>query len=470
MVKSTQSLLEKRQARKRILLIAVGILLVICIWSGVNYVHTDSFCVTCHSMVQFKQSIARNVGHAEVPCIECHLPQDGSNRQLALAGLILRDLKATMKDEENYHLHSFVPDANCMRADCHSGDTLDLDMTRRANTAFMEFRHTPHFERLLPGETPLLCTTCHAHNHRLTPPKHSTHFTVYTETCFACHSMKVTSMEVTGVKELNQPCLICHPRDSLTPDKPGHTLTGKGWQKPNRKRNVQILLDEIACEACHHMYARKLEPVEANACAKCHPDEEDAEWDPALNLHVVHVPEKRGDCIDCHKPSPHGKTIAKLFDKSDCEGCHERSLNQFKDQLAMYQGIFDIMNIPDPMAKAGINCGSCHTRSGYACSDGRDSCTNCHVAGYEKLVDIWQETIQAKLEQVQALYDQAIREGRLEEIPARTKRYLDYIIEDGSWGVHNIALTQYILLVCATPIVAPQPPPPSDPPPSKESE
>ncbi|MFH2002571.1 MAG: hypothetical protein ABIK28_23060 [Planctomycetota bacterium] len=452
-MKSSHSIQERRLAQKRVLLLLACILMVILIWSGFDYLHTDSFCAACHSMLPFKQSMALSKAHTEVSCVECHLPADGSNRQLALARLIVKDLKANLKDDKNQKFNAYVSDNNCMRISCHPGDTVDFSIEKRQITAFREFRHTPHFDRTLPQNIKLLCTSCHSNNIRHRTGK-GPHFSVDIDNCFACHAEKSTDPEFPSTKAANERCLLCHPRDMLTADKPGHAFSKDGKQGKSR-----VLLDEIACAACHHLYAKKLEPVDAGACKQCHPDLDESDWDPALNLHEVHLHEKRGDCMDCHVPHSHAKRQGKLVVESDCIECHDNCMTQFKYQLALYQGSFENLsvNIPDPMARSGITCSSCHIRSGYACSDGKESCVNCHVAGYEKLVNLWQKTIKSKLEMLQGLYDQAIQEGRFAELPAPIKRYFDYLIKDGSWGVHNIALTQYILIVCATPIVTPTP-------------
>jgi hypothetical protein len=102
----------------------------------------------------------------------------------------------------------------------------------------------------------------------------------------------------------------------------------------------------------------------------------------------------------------------------------------------------------DRMAASGVQCSGCHVLGEEGCADGKSSCGACHVPGIEKLVDLWQRTLENQMTRLDATINSAIEEGRFQELPAPLKRFITLLERDGSRGVHNVVFFRYLLFLC----------------------
>jgi nitrate/TMAO reductase-like tetraheme cytochrome c subunit len=428
---------------KRIVILLICAAVLFGAWQGVRYVRSNEFCMYCHSMLPFAKGLTMDESHVEVDCIQCHLPIEPASQYIALAKLIVRDTLATFKGYEDKRFISHVPDVNCLQTGCHEEQDWDRTWESRA-TNLRAFRHTPHFDRTPPEGISLHCTICHRGNSIHAQAQGERHFSVDPQNCFSCHPVKLPGHTLEEALAVSTGCLTCHPRKSLPANKPGH-------RNRESRDEPSGLLDEVACSGCHGHYTKLHPPVESSACLECHPDMDESEWQPRLDLHLLHVAEKRVDCSECHNPPSHVLNMTKILEQRDCVSCHEDCQTRFEIPTKIYMGKLDSLNVPDPMAMAGVACDSCHFHSSGQCSDGKASCTRCHVAGYEKLVPLWQKTVKGWLEELDKKIEDAIADGRIPEMPPAVERYRTYLHEDMSLGVHNIALTQYLLYLCAAP-------------------
>ena len=198
------------------------------------------------------------------------------------------------------------------------------------------------------------------------------------------------------------------------------------------------LLDTISCCSCHPLFATATSAAAEENCLGCHPD-----WDASSlvldpGMHKIHVATKRADCLDCHLGSPHKELNNNVLSQMNCYECHGEDRARFAAQVAVYTGRALGFTEPDPMAVAGVACSACHEQHASKCADGKSACTKCHVAGYDKIVAIWQKTTRIKLARLMGLVNKAIQEGAIEEIPLSMQQFLKVLKEDGSFGVHNI--------------------------------
>lgn len=439
----------KVKRRIRLILLLVAAALVILVFKGLEAAGRKSFCASCHSLAPFFSSMAHDTAHKEIDCVVCHLPPENPDKQLDLIALLAGCFLAEIKSPENQRFVASVPDARCLTADCHGGSEWDTDIEQRRGVGFKDFMHTPHLDRVTSEGLRLSCSSCHVGLDSRGTAKGSMHFSVAPENCFPCHGDRAEPGAVhTGVSD-NGTCMPCHPVERLPENRPGHGHPFRGQAS---------LLDVLPCSGCHLLHAKRIPCVDVETCLRCHEDyEKDDPWD-IDDLHMLHLPGKQADCIDCHRGQAHRNQHPGSIAQRECLLCHEDSQARFSAQVVVYTGRMDGLAMIDRMAATGVQCSGCHPLGDEGCADGRSSCTACHAAGIEKLVGLWQRTIEKQIIGIDSAIESAISDGRLLEVPAPLKRFMTLFERDGSRGVHNIVFYRYLLFMCRQ-YLAPEAPP-----------
>jgi len=121
---------------------------------------------------------------------------------------------------------------------------------------------------------------------------------------------------------------------------------------------------------------------------------------------------------------------------------------------------------PDVMYEAGVACDGCHTDTQLhkmgemtftSRVSGAKQCTDCHnSSSYGEMLISWQEMTKEMISELQAPLEKLEKALESSQAPAeqlakvrkmlvsvRTK--LEYVIKDGSYGVHNIGYVSEIL-------------------------
>jgi hypothetical protein len=414
--------------RKKIRILLVLLALPALLWGGLEATSTDRYCASCHAMSAYARGHAGNEAHRDVQCVDCHLPGGFPARPVAQVGLLFRDTIASFKPAENQRFAAFVPDTSCLQEGCHRGEDWDRDAGRR-EAPLRTFRHTTHFDYVLPEGGQPYCTICHTGTRSGKKP----HFTVEARNCFPCHLPGSANAEGSpSGKSGEQGCFLCHPESGLSP-RAGHPRAGEA-ETPA----AAGLLENLSCALCHPLFSLLPPDREEEECRTCHPGWEDAQLEPGPRMHELHVARKKADCGDCHRGYPHLSMYNNVLSQMNCDACHGDDRDLFMHQVEVYVGRARGFAQPDSMAAAGVACSACHPPGPEHCARGTASCPSCHVAGYEKLVPIWQKTTRRNMTQLVDLCNQAIQEGKIQEFPPLIKGFLEILKEDGSFGVHNI--------------------------------
>ncbi len=91
------------------------------------------------------------------------------------------------------------------------------------------------------------------------------------------------------------------------------------------------------------------------------------------------------------------------------------------------------------------------------------SCDACHKPGLgTMMIPLWQKTTKSLFDEVAEDIRAAEAAGMGAEVLDETRRLLDLIQADGSWGVHNPKYTQQLLERARDRLVAAQAPKPTE--------
>ena len=95
--------------KKMGLLLVLGVFLA-SLWIGTEMTSTNRFCTSCHSMAPYAASLARDRAHRDMACVDCHLPSGFPSRFFAQVNLVIGDVLASLKNDENLRFAACVPD------------------------------------------------------------------------------------------------------------------------------------------------------------------------------------------------------------------------------------------------------------------------------------------------------------------------------------------------------------------------
>ncbi|MCW8862824.1 MAG: NapC/NirT family cytochrome c [Rhodospirillales bacterium] len=459
---------------------AIIVIVAIATWQGVeSYTASSSFCGgNCHTMseqyVAWKSSkhhASNSANGKQAECIQCHF-EPGGKKTLKAKFIGLRHLAAYLADPKApLPVRAQIPDKACLS--CH--DKAELSGKEIKFTEKVRFKHGPHFEKPIEGQT-VFCDTCHVKNSQ------AKHFEVPKETCFACHfgqssnpksaapagggKIETASLKHASVfPSLNQgrgKCSLCH----TIPEK---SLQGQlKADDPTRKviTHQTLIEDKVACESCHLGIVRGSGEIRPEGCyTECHnrsPDLAAKEHDGKL-MHERHTATQRADCDDCHAPIVHKKPADYLeVARQECGLCHE---DQHRFQKILLAGIpvaDGILTSPQMMNAVNTNCMGCHTKDtlgkrGHAVKIGTgEACASCHGPKHKAVAEDWKSTMTQEVESIAAVEQDAIQaivdaeksgadQGAMEEakeLVALGTKFLN-VVRFGN-GVHN---KKYALII-----------------------
>lgn len=418
--------------KKKKLLWMVIILILLSLVSGFSYTRSNNFCTSCHSMHKYSSTIAIDYAHKDAACVDCHTYIDFPIKYVSHLSLVGNCVIASFKDESEHQYNAFVRDSNCMATGCHNNEDWDAETSKRSKDCYKYFSHHTHFDTILSNN--LHCTSCHV---GASETAKSPHFEIKLNNCFSCHLNNSESFNKKYPSLKNKyGCFTCHPKDMLT-EKIGHENLSR-----NNDHISGLISDNLQCYMCHSLNNRQSAPVSLKTCRKCHPDHKNISLIKPDTMHSNHVFNKKIDCSDCHIAPPHSTENKKTVITS-CMKCHLKDKISFEIAYEVYHGNVLGFISPDPMAKAGVDCSTCHKYgrgdNNKSCSDGLRSCTICHIASYSKLPKTWQKTIKNRMSQLMQLIKQAQEKNIFKEIPINLGIFIEYLKADNSLGVHNIS-------------------------------
>jgi nitrate/TMAO reductase-like tetraheme cytochrome c subunit len=436
------------------------------------------FCSSCHNMGEYYSSWQHS-SHKDVACVQCHFePGPTAMMEGKLAGLV---------QVVKYVSHSYAPkphavisNKSCMRpGDCHA----DMDHSKETLLfrGQIRFRHDKHLAEHPRGKT-LNCVSCHGYTGQ------GEHISVTKTTCLTCHFYGgkesklvagTASKPVTGTaskpvagKQSDygklRECATCHRLPQKAVKFMGQEFSHQKFLKDK---------EDVQCTHCHSQVTQGDGAISTTRCRSCHQDKP-MEVGDQERFHLVHVSEGHFDCLQCHDEIKHGihPMEQQLLASGNCKSCHSGERHTLQERI--YAGTAmqpSVKDMPDPMYKAGVSCGGCHTEvrpAGLGAMpftkkfSGPKQCVDCHSrkkvngkdvgkAKYGKMLVGWQEDTkdriaeyQPELTKLQAELDKLDKATGSARPPAeglaKAKKQLSsaqtsltYIVKDGSLGAHN---------------------------------
>jgi len=431
-------------SRKKALLLVLLVLILSS--SGFMVVSSrPGFCNSCHIMKPYYASWQTST-HSEVNCLDCHI-------QPGFVGLIKGKINGMaqaidcMVGRMGTKPNASVSDESCLREGCHSVEDLNQGPVEYKK---FRFTHKGHLNAQVDG-IKITCGICHSHH------EGQEHFRVNPQSCFQCHFLKSPDSEKRLVETK---CQSCHevPREPVK----------RGMVEVDHKEFVDF---EASCEgSCHKKQIIKESAVEKSVCLNCH-DFRKSENTNAYEMHTVHSNGHKVECFACHGEINHtssqGVALAVML---DCQNCHS---NTHEVQRLIYSAL-DRPNpekphrILSPMFMTHVECKGCHIEPteihpgvldslGTVAKATPEACNHCHGGGYGNLfVPSWQKQTKQLFDKVSTQverYEQKIanttEKSQAERMTERAKQarlILEAVVNDGSWGVHNLKYTERMLL------------------------
>jgi len=466
-----------RQSRRVKILIAGLLLMPVLGVASVEITSQSWFCNSCHIMNPYYASW-KSGAHKDVACVKCHI-SPGVDNFLAAKFNGLGQVVDDVLHRTSTKPSASVSQLSCTRSGCHSIEK--VRQTSVDNGTF-KFRHDKHLDLEYAGIM-LACGTCHSHI------KGDEHFEVNKDVCINCHLVELEAPGMTVVSNGGQPV----PRqminlsirrghttilaaDSPRPPEPPPTAS-KSKVPPNtcttchnppagtlerngaKVNHDQYLAYGAACESCHRNTTATPEPIADGRCLACHTFGIERVTTPE-EMHKTHLAgQHKIECFSCHGTIHHGTTtqVASL-EKFDCRACHQDQhavqRSEYLQAPAHSAGPGPAMS---PMFMAHVDCNGCHISqepiqfkpdSGATVAIANaQSCDQCHKPGLgAQMIPLWQRTTRALYDRVAADLAAADTEPGLDkDLLESTRKLLQLVRVDGSWGVHNPRYTQQLL-------------------------
>ena len=331
-----------------------------------------------------------------------------------------------------------------MRSGCHE----EMDHSKET-VLFREqvrFRHDKHLSEHPRGKE-LNCVSCHGQT------VEGEHISVGETTCLTCHFYGRKQESVAAGE-----CLTCH----VQPEK---TVSFMG--QPFNHREFLAGKDKVHCSYCHSQVTQGDGAISPTRCQSCHRDSLKEVEDQA-KFHLVHVSEGHFDCLQCHDEIKHGihPMEQQLLASGNCHTCHEGERHSLQEQIYSGTALAELEVEPDAMYKAGVACDGCHTHvqsggaEGMAFTkklSGPKQCEDCHGNEmYGQMLTSWQEDTKERLGELEPILKQLDETCGTAQVPAKelakakkllasANTKLSYVVQDGSYGAHNIAYVSTIL-------------------------
>ncbi len=432
-------------SRKKIILL---VLLLFILSSG-GFVVVSSqpgFCNSCHIMEPYYASWQTST-HKQVNCLDCHI-------QPGFAGMVKGKINGMAQAFDcivgrmSTKPNATINDQSCLREGCHKLADLTKGPVKYKK---YHFAHEGHLNTDVDG-IKITCNLCHSHF------EGNEHFKVNSQACFICHFLKSPPTEKRLVETKCQSC---------------HEIP----QKPIKRGAVEVdhtefVAFEASCEkSCHKKQIVKESHVEPSVCLNCHSFRKPAVINSS-EMHADHTSgQKKVECFACHGELNHsssmGTTVATML---DCQSCHS---NTHEVQRQIYAAAdkstpVKTHQILSPMFLTHVECKGCHikpteVRPGVLNSLGTvaqavpEACDQCHGQGTgEKYIPFWQKQTKELYQKVSAevdRYEQKIANttepDQVQHMTAQARHarlILEAVLNDGSWGVHNLKYTEMMLL------------------------
>ncbi len=463
-------------------LIALPIGFVIFSIGSVELTSQSFFCNSCHIMNPYYASWKKST-HKDVECVKCHISPGMDNflaAKLNGLGQVVDDVLYRTSPKPSASVSQF----SCTRSGCHVIE--QVKQKEKAQGVF-KFKHDKHLSLDYQG-IKLGCGSCHSH------VKGADHFAVNTSMCVTCHlieSPKADANTLAGaatpgstgairlvVRESSSArasdsvvgreaapraaaesvaatrpptsCVVCH--------NPPQGVIVRNGQKVD---HAQFLSYGAACESCHRGTTAAPQPMDDSRCLECHTFGVDKSLPPA-EMHKVHNEGRHKiECASCHGEIRHGPSAqTATMEQFDCRMCHSGQ-HGVQRQTYLADGSAHTAEgaaAVSPMFMSHVSCTGCHIHnravsvrpdSGATVAEAvAEACDTCHRAGMgAKMIPLWQKSTRKLYDQLaQDFLDaQDAKPAADPQLLAQTRKMLDLVRVDGSWGVHNPRYTQQLL-------------------------
>ncbi|MDR4499258.1 MAG: cytochrome c3 family protein [Candidatus Scalindua sp.] len=425
----------KNRKSVTILFVVASISLICCITLIVIAAHkpgSPEFCARCHSMEPFynswKDAVSCNTG-----CLNCHT-HDDSGRTLSVE----------------------IEDSNCTNTECHPVEKLTSKVSDYKDK--FSFNHKTHLEAY-PTNLKLKCTGCHSYlGQDIQEDGKINHFDIDENSCFICHFRRGKNPLLTARDKIEvDECSLCHKNVEVE-----LLLYGKVFDHLNFEKD-----ERVKCADCHFDTVQRGGDVEEKNCYHCH-TKLPKEYQGAERMHRDHVEKHKVPCTPCHNEILHewgDEYVANILpernavpgdmdslmttvvtsrksrkgasvDTRDQESVFEKVPYLIQRKLYAGKGGIGIEESPDPMYLALVNCTACHKNRDLGVHP--LTCNICHKKGFDKTMEEQKEYIRNKLNSLSELINNTPKKGVSETLVDEVRYNYNLIVNDGSFGVHNI--------------------------------
>lgn len=451
-------------------------------------IKSQFFCGYCHilsypNVIKKAHTLWKKGKHKDVPCAQCHYPQDKYGIKIPEHERIPRDEREESKrkteiefmktelevlsrlvtilnmEETTVVRKSRIDDRSCTTSQCHptagKGEKaaywtkkIKYDEYDREDQSkgIVSFVHEKHYDRKkwIKGDV-LHCSSCH---YRQTE---NNHFEVGKDSCILCHL---------GNNKFNEglsKCSLCHE----IPTKPLQKQKKKDDETSGKKEEEPITHEKledkkVPCASCHVEVIKGTGQVHKSTCLNCHDNDKSImkEVDNLEVMHKAHVAEQNASCFECHEPIEH-KRVDDYFKSTveNCSGCHENS-HFFQKKLLIGDASKDVETTPSLMHDVKTNCLGCHIKFEHNDRGQKvkrataKACVDCHTERHEEMLTEWKDKIKEEIdavEEVEKEAQQAIEQAKgsvpdnkykkANEMYVQGQQYLN-IVRYGN-GAHN---------------------------------
>lgn len=393
---------------------------------------SPEFCADCHSMGPYyntwKDTVECNTG-----CLNCHT-HDNSGRTLSVE----------------------IQDTNCTNTECHSLEKLNSKSSKYKDT--ISFEHKSHLKEY-PTNIKLLCVACHSYTGKEeSKGGKDKHFGIDKNACFVCHFTEGdTPLLDTRNKKRIDDCSLCHKDVQLR-----IKIYNKEFDHLKYEKKLKV-----ECSNCHFETTHKGDIIDRGSCYYCH-KKIPKDYTDVDRIHNDHVKEHKVPCSPCHKEIRHewgSEYIAYVLPERDTDmqskflmrnsgkgavpipadiSTSENEVALILDEVPyllqnnIYKGVSGrgVEGSPDPMYLATVKCIACHTNKQKNVAP--KTCNTCHEKGFDKTLAEQKEYIERLLKELSGLIIGPRNQEVAKDLIDEAKYNYDLIIDDGSFGVHNI--------------------------------
>ena len=394
----------------------------------IEYSAQPIFCTNCHLMQPYYDSWASS-SHNDVACIKCHYApgiKAEAMGKLQAANQVVKYVTGTYGRKP----WAEIEDAACLRSGCHEQRKLEGVVSYNG----VRFDHTAHLGQLRLGKQ-LRCTSCHSQIVQ------GDHVTVTPTTCFLCHFKGQPDGEpISG-------CVSCHSSPPRVVSPAGYVVD-----------HAQYVEDLVSCTNCHNNVTEGSGLVDEARCLNCHNEPERiGEFENITLLHRVHIADRNVECTQCHTPIEHRVVSLTPTFELDCASCHQGA-HEAQQRLYAGTGGHGTENMPSSMYLAKVSCRGCHELMTEVRGHeqvqmaGEASCLSCHGIRFANVLPSWQQAMDSKVGQVNAVVTAARRV--LGTAPVRRRAAADSLLglaEENlefvrlGKGAHNIVYADQLL-------------------------